>query len=557
MSFDNAIPVADAVLYEGYVLYPYRASSVKNRQRWTFGGVFPRDSSAARTGGDPSSVHFECLLRASADTDLNVRVRFLHLMDRQIARLGTEATEPPMNADERGWAMGQSTFSPATSIDVSASGPSTSQGPADADAFTPPRVDADAVAVALKNARLQFVESLTIAGRTYRPWQEATERDVSIDHMSVGGIAPEPRRVPFAFPSSRTIEPLRNERGAVDGAIVRTQRAISGAIDIHMEPVADGLFRIRVRIENIGDVGNDSPPRTTLAGPAQRRGAAADSEEPAMRLSQLSEPDGAGAGGRDAEALLALVATHAMLVAERGAFVSLTDPPEELRDAANACEQGGLWPVLAGEPGSHDTVLASPIILYDYPEIAAESPGDLFDGTEIDEILTLRILTLTDDEKRELRETDERARALLDRVERLTPEQLMKLHGVLRQPRATPIRPAISGWEQEWDAAFLPLPGSSPGWSERPVDQIRVGGITLTSGTRVRLRPNRRADALDMLLAGRLATIESIQQDVDGQVYLAVTVDDDPGRDLGDARQPGHRFFYGIDEVEPVERLSA
>ena len=77
-------------------------------------------------------------------------------------------------------------------------------------------------------------------------------------------------------------------------------------------------------------------------------------------------------------------------------------------------------------------MLSSPIILYDYPQIAPESAGDLFDGTEIDEILALRILTLTEDEKREMRDGDERARQILERTEALPEEQFLKLHGVLR-----------------------------------------------------------------------------------------------------------------------------
>ena len=92
----------------------------------------------------------------------------------------------------------------------------------------------------------------------------------------------------------------------------------------------------------------------------------------------------------------------------------------------------GTWPVLAGETGDRDTVLSSPIILYDYPQIAPESPGDLFDGAEIDEILSLRILTLTDEEKLAMSRSDQRARDILARTEALPPEHFMKLHGALR-----------------------------------------------------------------------------------------------------------------------------
>ncbi|HUC30940.1 MAG TPA: hypothetical protein VMR80_15190, partial [Candidatus Acidoferrum sp.] len=85
--------------------------------------------------------------------------------------------------------------------------------------------------------------------------------------------------------------------------------------------------------------------------------------------------------------------------------------------------------------GYRDTMLASPIILYDYPQIAPESAGDLFDGTEIDEILSLRIMTLTDEEKREIRASDDRARQILERTENMPAEQFMKLHGTVRGMR--------------------------------------------------------------------------------------------------------------------------
>jgi hydrogenase maturation protease len=110
----------------------------------------------------------------------------------------------------------------------------------------------------------------------------------------------------------------------------------------------------------------------------------------------------------------------------------LLEPPAELQDFTAQCQNVGAWPVLVGEPGQRDTLLASPIILYDYPQIAPESAGDLFDGTEIDEILSLRIMTLTDEEKREIRESDARAREILDRTDAMPAEQFMKMHGAVR-----------------------------------------------------------------------------------------------------------------------------
>jgi hypothetical protein len=122
-----------------------------------------------------------------------------------------------------------------------------------------------------------------------------------------------------------------------------------------------------------------------------------------------------------------------VLVARAGHFVSLTDPPPARRAEAEACENVGLWPVLAGEEGDRSTILASPIILPDHPRIAPESPGDLFDATEIDQMLVLNILSLTDEEKREMRSADPRAREILERTESLSEEELMRLHGTIRE----------------------------------------------------------------------------------------------------------------------------
>jgi len=89
--------------------------------------------------------------------------------------------------------------------------------------------------------------------------------------------------------------------------------------------------------------------------------------------------------------------------------------------------------------------------------------------------------------------------------------------------------------------------GRKPG-----LDSVAAGGVVLKPGDRVRLWPLGRADIFDLALEGKTAGIEAIEQDLEGRVYLAVTVDDDPGRDFCRDRKPGHRFFFGVEEVEPV-----
>jgi hypothetical protein len=127
--------------------------------------------------------------------------------------------------------------------------------------------------------------------------------------------------------------------------------------------------------------------------------------------------------------------THTTLEVAGGEFVSMTDPPQELRELAEECENLKTWPVLVGEEGGRTLLLSSPIILSDYPQIAPESPGDLFDGGEIDQLLILNILTLTDEEKAEMRASDPRAREILERCESLSQEELMNLHGAIREFR--------------------------------------------------------------------------------------------------------------------------
>ena len=92
----------------------------------------------------------------------------------------------------------------------------------------------------------------------------------------------------------------------------------------------------------------------------------------------------------------------------------------------------------------------------------------------------------------------------------------------------------------------------SPEADRRRLECVHIGPAEVREGNRVRLRPHGRADIMDIVLAGKAATIEAIEQDYEGQVYLAVIVDDDPGKDLGLLRQPGHRFFFRAEEVEPL-----
>ena len=442
MNFAAADQIVKAVLYEGYVLYPYRPSAIKNQQRWTFGGVFP----AGCPSEGASGIQTQCLVEGDGEARCAIRVRFLQPVARQV------------------WALPE----PAKRLDLEA------------------------------QARMQAVASLRCDGRDHLSWEEAVEREVVVTPASLfdlaGGQAPQP----FAYPASRTLEPIVAIDGTVRGAVVRAEAAIEGTAAITAQEVAGGAWRLSIRVDNTT--------RIPSADTADRKAA--------RRRSFMS--------------------THVILGVEGGAFVSLIDPPAQLAVAARSCINQSAWPVLVGPEGARDTLLCSPIILYDHPQVAAESPGDLYDGTEIDEILTLRILTMTDAEKAEMAAGDERARALLARTEALTPAQMAQLHGTMRDPRA---------------GAGI-MDGASKTAPRLAV--LNEGALSLRVGDQVRLRPKGGGDIFDIALAGQSAIIEAIELDFDNRVHVAVTVDGDPGQDFGMARMPGHRFFFSPEEIEPI-----
>jgi hypothetical protein len=434
--------IVHAVLYEGYILYPYRASAKKNRQRFTFGRVYPEAYSVAQNGAEPSVMQTECLVEGRAPA-VQVKVRFLHLMAREIGRLVT---------------------SPEDSKESQA---------------------------------FEAIPELSVDDTIYQSWQEAVEREVNARtqlRLRLNGI----ESVAFNFPALRRFERIYDRKQRPAGLILRRQEAIDGLVEMAAEAVDAELFKVTVRIIN----------RTPLA---------------------TGELD-------DQEAVLmhTFASAHSILYVEDGKFLSLMDPPPAAAPHAATCKNLGTWPVLVGEEekSEQDAMISSPMILYDYPKIAPESPGDLFDAAEIDEILTLRIMSMTDEEKREMRHVDERARQILERTEALPEEHLFRMHGALRS-----LRPMDEDF-------FNP---------RSRIESVNVAGIQLHTGSRVRICPRGRADVMDLALAGKTAVVEAIECDAEDQIQLALVLEDDPGKDLGMMRQPGHRFFYGVDEIEPVE----
>jgi hypothetical protein len=399
MKFDVVERVADAVLYEGYLLYPYRASAVKNRMRWQFGIIAPQRPEDAE--GEPWFSQTECLVQSTADTLVYVRVRFLTVDGGHGAKRSADIIP----------------------IDVS----------------------------------------------------RAITREVclGIDDLDAKLVV--------------DVEPA--------------------TLDV---PDAKGIAKLQLRIEN------HEPWRAEYAG------------------------------DRDAMLARSLVSAHLLLAVEHGAFISLLEPPEDAQVAVAACNNRHTWPVLAGDRTSRDLMLSSPILLYDYPAIAKESPGDLCDATEIDEILSLRIMTLTEEEKREARETDPVAARIIDRTDALTPAALGALHGTMRSADLSTEALATADLSTE---ALAKVDFFNP-QGEEPPDKasVPVAGGVAASGAKVCLRPKRRADAMDMFLDGQAATVTGVYRDVDDHVYVAVTVDADPAAELHGSF--GRYFYFNPDEIE-------
>jgi hydrogenase maturation protease len=302
MNFDGAEKIAAAILYEGYILYPYRPTAIKNRQRWNFGTLYPRAYAQAQRPEEPFGLVAECLAVAGETASLDVRLRFLQLV-RQ------EQSVPPL---------------------------------------TDPSL----------------------------AWDEAVERTSEHANLRIRELLSSPLSLLVAATPELQIE-----------------------LTITAQRLEDGACRLRFEVQNAS---------------ALPSGAEAKREE-ALPVS--------------------FVSAHLLLGITGGEFISLLDPPEGYRASVAACSNQGVFPVLVGEEPERGMMFCSPIILYDYPKIAPESAGDFFDGTEMDEMLTLRVLTLTDAEKQEMQNGDPRARRILERTEALTNDAMLKAHGVIRELR--------------------------------------------------------------------------------------------------------------------------
>ncbi|RFS87443.1 hypothetical protein D0T12_04260 [Actinomadura spongiicola] len=443
LSLEYAREVADAILYEGYLLYPYRRSSGKNRVRWQFGVVVPpawAEAQGLTDTGVAGSIEApwqqtECLLRAIPDETVHCQVRFLQLQRKTV--------------EER---LADGSYRP---VDTLSSG-----------------------------TRLEFA------------FDEALPQQFDL-RFSLRDVLDDAREFDVQAPGGLDTGQVTDDEGRPLGRVRRRRHPVTATVTVSASRVGGDdeprdVYRLRVRVSNTGAM---TPPE-------------------AARDEALAE---------------SLIACHVLLSVDAGSFASALDPPEWAGAAVEECANVHTFPVLAGPPGDDHVVLSSPILLYDHPRVAPESPGDLHDATEIDEILSLRTLTLTDAEKREARATDPRAAEILDRTESMPPEVFARLHGAVRS-----LRPA-AGADPE-------PPGNGV---------VVVAGVPVRRGSRVRLRPRKQGvDPQDRFLDGRTAQVEAVLSDVDDATHLAVTVEDDPAADLN--RWYGRFRYFSPAEVEPL-----
>jgi hypothetical protein len=439
-AWDRVRTIADAVLYEGYLLYPYRASSRKNQSRWQFGVLGP-PRAAERGLGEDDTMSAQVILESGDETTLTIVTRFLHLQRRTVER-----------------DVGGGSF--------------------------------------------QAVDELTSGSKSWLTWDEAVEGELSFGPFDPAELT-TPLTVPMVVPGGTDIE-------TVDGGrLVRTRQELRGELTIAAEP-DDGLLRISLSARNTG----------------------------------------APAANKDDAIATSMIGTHFIVHADGGEFVSLIEPPGSAVDAVARCHHHRCFPVLAGPPGEYDLMLVSPIILYDHPEIAEQSEGALYDSTEIDEILTLRVMTMTDEEKAQARATDPLAAQIIDRCDSMSPEAMLNLHGVLRNPHARDeanlipeIPEGVDWWDPLADNAVQPQ-----------IDAVLVNGVRVARGSRVRLHPSRRSDAQDLFYTDKIARVTSVHEDVDGDQHVGVVLEDDPAADLHDWY--GRYLYFAPDEVEPLNERS-
>lgn len=453
---ERARLVADAVLYEGYVLFPYHAAATKNRFRWQFGVIVP-DRQLPSADSERASIRSQLLVSVGPATQVEVVLRFLHPRRRQVEQRGGDGRSTP-------------------------------------------------------------VEALEVDGELRTSWEEGVEHEHRLGHHHLAALCEAALTTDIHLAAEAMGEDLRGADGSSVGRLVRTAAPVDLAVTLHADALAPHVVRLTTEIANVTDWCDPDAARAEVV----RHGVAG---------------------------------VHLLLQVSGGRFASATDPPAWASPWTETCCNEGTYPVLVGPPGSGgdaEVVLSAPIILYDHPEIAEESPGDAYDATEIHELLTLCTSVLSDEEKRAARATDPRAAAVIDDADHLPPELLARLHGSVRElgPRERGPADDVGGTRPNQPAPEQPLEDELAaflGVGEDPISSVTIGDVEVGIGGRVRLEPVRRADAQDVFVAGRIGIVGRIVETLDGEVQVGVTVEGDPAADMHEWY--GRFLYFHVDEV--------
>lgn len=326
------------LLYEGYSLFPYYRSSIKNQKPIPFGVIFPKDYHAFHEFSF-SEIQSQTVLISSNELTVNIGIRFLHLRKTELFQKVNDAGD---NHD----------FVPTGSFDVN--------------------------------------------GKTYQAGWQTIERKINTGQLPIADLLKESKTIPIEFDNMNEGEIIFNEEKEIVARQTTSVCAIKGNIKIKAEKINDkaNAFRLTVTVINLTPVRN------------------------------------APAISRDDVFMESFLSTHIILQTENGIFISHQDTGDEWKDAIGACANVNTWPILIDK--GNTTLLSSPIILYDYPEINSKSSGILFDSTEIEEALLLHVNLLSDEDKKRIGSNDEKLQAMLNRVNSMTPEDLRAYHSMMK-----------------------------------------------------------------------------------------------------------------------------
>jgi len=240
------------------------------------------------------------------------------------------------------------------------------------------------------------VFEMEVDGKTYQPGSLTIERNIQTEWLRLNDLTKEGKAIPFSFESYNEGEMIFNEEKEIVAKKITSISEISGVVQIQAQRLRDieNSFRLTVTVTNITPVANAS-----------------------LRT-------------RDEALLQSFLSTHIILQTPEGEFISHQDTPAKWQVAMATCNNVNTWPILIDK--NNTTLLSSPIILYDYPEINPVSSGDLFDSTEIEEALLLHVNLLSDEETKRIGGNDEKLRAMLNKVSSLTPEDLNVYHSMMK-----------------------------------------------------------------------------------------------------------------------------